>query len=155
MADLSGGGSGPRLSRALSYISKAQDVGGFGENFVAGLSALVLFFFTAIMGIGESIVNLFVAPTDATANGVVAMIQANLEAPARFLQAAWNIAATTLGMDPWMTLGPFIVMVAALAVVGFLWILYRFYDRMDWDAPGWDVPWIHNDTGADLEDEVE
>lgn len=145
-----------RLDKATTYISTARDIGGFGENFIAGLSGLVLFFFTALMGIGEAVVNLFVAPTDATTAGIVQMIYATLRAPASFLQSAWNNAATSLGMDPWMSLGPFIVMVAALAVVGFTLIIYKFLDRMDWDAfGGWEVPWLEADEGGDIEDEIE
>jgi hypothetical protein len=144
----------PRLDRALSYISEARSIGGFGENFIAGLSGLVLFVFTAIMGVGEAVANLFIQPTDATAGGISAMIRANLEGPARFIQSMWNTAAVQMGLDPWNTLGPFIVIVGAIAVVGFLFVIYEFYDYMDWDAPGWDVPWLQADEGRDLDDEV-
>ncbi|MFB6134880.1 MAG: hypothetical protein ABEJ55_07820 [Halanaeroarchaeum sp.] len=143
-----------RLDNALTYIDEARSIGGFGENFIAGLSALVLFLFTGIMGIGEAIVNLFVQPTDATAGGIAAMIRANLEGPASYIQSAWNTAATSMGLDPWNTLGPFIVVVAALVVIMFLFIIYEFYDYMDWDAPGWDVPWLQADEGGDMDDEV-
>ena len=145
----------PRLSKALSYIGEARSIGGFGDNFVAGLSGLVLFFFTAIMGIGEAVVNFFVAPTDATAGGISALIRANLEGPARFIQSLWNTAAVQIGLDPWNTLGPFIVVIGAIAVVGFMLVIYEFMDYMDWDAlGGWEVPWMDADEGGDLDDEV-
>ena len=143
-----------RLDQALTYIGEARSIGGFGENFIAGLSALVLFLFTAIMGIGESVANLFIEPTDATAGGISAFITANLEGPASFIQSMWNTAAVQMGLDPWNTLGPFIVIVGAIAVVAFLFVLYEFYDYMDWDAPGWEVPWLTADQGGDMEDEV-
>lgn len=148
--------SGPRLDRALTYISTARGIGGFGENFIAGLSALVLFFFTALTGIGEAVVNLFIAPTDATTRGIVALIEANLVAPARFLQDAWNTAAVQLGLSPWNTLGPFIVLVATLVVLAFLGMIAWYLDKSDSDfLGGLEVPWLSRDQGSDLEDEVQ
>jgi len=144
-----------RLRDSLQYINKSQEIGGFGQNFVAGLSGLVLFVFTALTGIGEAVANLFIAPTDATSAGIVALIGATLEAPARFLQSAWNTAAVQLGLSPWNTLGPFVVIVAVMVVLGALLLISWYLDRTDRDfLGGMDVPWLDRDTGGDLEDEV-
>jgi hypothetical protein len=143
-----------RLDSSLEYISKARKIGGFGDNFVAGLSGLVVFVFTALTGIGESVANLFIAPTDATTGGIVALIGATLEAPARFLQSAWNTAAVQLGMGPWRTLGPFIVLVAVIVVLMVLGLVAWYLDQFDMDAlGGWEVPWLDRDTGGDVDDE--
>lgn len=144
--------SGPRLDKALSYISTARGIGGFGENFIAGLSGLVLFFFTALMGIGESVVNLFVAPTDATAGVTVVLIEAGFGAPAKFLQDAWNMAAVALGMDPWLSLGPFLIMVAIIPFLGTLTAILYWMDWVDVDTlSGLEFPWIGRDE-TDLAD---
>jgi hypothetical protein len=143
-----------RLDKSLEYINTARSIGGFGQNFVAGLSGLVLFVFTALTGIGEAVANFFIAPTDAFTEGIVALIAANLEAPARFLQDAWNTAAVTLGMDPWQTLGPFIAFLAVLVVILVLGTIAWYVDFAGVDAlGGWEVPWIDRDTGGDVDDE--
>lgn len=143
-----------RLSKSIKYITKAQDIGTFGDNFVAGLSGLVLFVFTAMVGIGEAVANLFIAPTDATTQGIVDMIAATLSGPARFMQSAWNTAAVQLGMDPWNQLGPFIAFVAIIVIVLVLLVAAWYLDYQDIDAfGGWEVPWLERDTGNDLEDE--
>jgi len=143
-----------RLDQSMKYISTARGIGGFGENFIAGLSGLTLMVFTAFTGIGEAVANFFIKPTDATTSGVVAMIGATLEAPARFMQDAWNTAAVALGMDPWQSLGPFIVLVAIIVVVLVLSVVAWYLDRTDMDAfGGWEVPWMDRDTGGDVDDE--
>ena len=143
-----------RLSQSIKYIDKARSIGTFGENFVAGLSGLVLFVFTALVGIGEAVANLFIAPTDATTRGIVDMIEATLSGPARFMQSAWNTAAVALGMDPWLELGPFIALVGIIVVVSVLLVAAWYLDRQDLDAfGGWEVAWLKRDTGGDLADE--
>jgi len=143
-----------RLDKSLEYINTARGIGGFGQNFVAGLSGLVLFFFTALTGIGEAVANFFIAPTDALTGGIVALIAANLEAPARFLQSAWNTAAATLGMDPWLSLGPFVAFLAVLVVLLVLATVAWYLDWSDSDTlGGWEVPWVNRDTSGPVDDE--
>ncbi|QHS17787.1 hypothetical protein GWK26_11875 [haloarchaeon 3A1-DGR] len=145
---------GPRLESAMSYINKAGEIGGFGANFTQGASAVVLGFFTMILGIGEAFASLITNPVDAFASTSVLLIEAIFGGPARFLQSSWNAAATSLGLSPWTSLGPFIIVVAALSVVITLWVIIWFLDAQDVDTPtGLDLPFINLDTGGDLEDE--
>ena len=145
---------GPRLERAITYINRSEGIGGFGENFIAGLSALVLGFFTMIIGIGEAFAALIIDPVDAFASVTALSIDALFGGPARFLQSTWNSAAANLGLSPWTSLGPFIVVVAAIVVVITLLIIIWFLDAIDADTPtGLDLPFIGLDTGGDMDDE--
>lgn len=138
----------------MSYINKADELGGFGESFVAGLGGLVMAFFAILIGIGEAFAGLIIRPVDAFALVTALLIDAGFGAPARFLQDAWNTAAVALGMDPWLQLGPFLAMVAMLSFVGTLLIFLWFLDAIDADTPtGINYPVIGLDTGGDLDDE--
>ena len=145
----------PRLDRALTYISKADSLGGFGESFIAGAGGLVLAFFTIIIGLGEAFANLVTSPVDSFAEVTSDLIIGTFGAPARFMQDVWNTAAVALGMDPWLSLGPFITVVGAAAVVLTLMVFAWYVDSIDADTlTGIDFPFISRDSGGDLEDEV-
>lgn len=151
---MSSSGSGPRLDQARSYISAANDYGGFGPSFVNGAGGLVMAMFTIVIGLGESFANLITSPTDAFADLSVLTLRALFGGPARFTQSAWNSAAVALGQDPWMDLGPFVVFVAMLAVVMTLGLAVWALDASDFDTPtGLDLPFIGLDDGGDLDDE--
>jgi hypothetical protein len=143
-----------RLDRSLEYIETAQEYGGFGENFVAGLSGLVLAGFSMIVGLGEAVAALFVGLTDATRISAVALIYAVFRAPARFLQDAWNTAAIQLGLSPWNTLGPFVVILAGGTVIGTVGLFSWYLDRRDSDflGTGINVPWVGNDADDNEEE---
>lgn len=145
---------GPRLSRALTYINKSAELGGFAESFIAGAGGLVLAAFTIVIGIGEAFAGLVTNPVDAFSEVTALLIRAGFGAPARFIQSMWNTAAIALGMDPWLSLGPFVAMVGALAVVGTLFIFAWYVDAIDADTlTGIDYPIINRDQGGDLDDE--
>jgi hypothetical protein len=137
-----------RLDRSLQYINKAQEIGGFGQNFIAGISGLVLAFFTMITGIGESVAALLVGLTDATRISAVALVYAIFRAPARFLQDAWNTAAVQLGVGPWKQLGPFVAILAAATALAVLYMFAWYLDQRDSDfvGTGLDVPWLGNEA---------
>lgn len=143
-----------RFGQALTYINKAQGIGGFGENFIAGMSGLVLSAFAIAIGLGQSFANLIQEPVDAFAWVSALSVRAIFGGPAEFLQSMWNTAAVSLGMDPWMQLGPFIVFVgSSAAVLGILPILW-FLDREDSDTlTGLDLPFLDLDRGGDESDE--
>ncbi|NHN59819.1 MULTISPECIES: hypothetical protein [Halorussus] len=145
---------GPRLTKAMTYISTSRQYGGFAESFVYGAGGLVMALFTIIIGIGEAFAGLIIRPTDAFSSVTALLIDAGFGAPARFLQSAWNTAAVALGMDPWLQLGPFLATVAMVAFVATLWVLIQFLDAIDADTPtGINLPFINLDTGGDMEDE--
>ena len=145
---------GPRLDRALTYINKSSQLGGFGESFVSGAGGLVLAFFTIVIGIGEAFANLVTSPVDTFAAVTSDLIDATFGAPARFMQDVWNTAAVALGMDPWMSLGPFITVVAAGTVVATIAVFAWYVDSIDADTlTGLNFPFIERDTGGDLDDE--
>jgi hypothetical protein len=143
-----------RLDRSLEYINTAREIGGFGQNFVAGISGLVLAAFTMITGIGEAIAALFVGLTDATRLSAVALVYAIFRAPARFLQDSWNTAAIQLGLSPWNTLGPFVVVIAGGTVIATVGLFSWYLDRRDSDflGTGLDVPWVGNDADDNEEE---
>lgn len=143
-----------RFGQALKYINRSQEIGGFGENFIAGMSGLVLSAFAILIGLGQSLANLIQEPTDAFAWVSALSVRAIFGGPAMFLQSMWNTAAVSLGMDPWMQLGPFVVFVgSSAAVLGLMPILW-FLDRQDSDTlSGINLPFIELDTGGDLDDE--
>lgn len=144
----------PRLSQARSYISYADDLGGFAKAFVAGAGGLVTAFFAIVIGLGEAFANLIISPVDTFASVTSLSIDAIFGAPARFLQSSWNTAAVAIGMDPWLQLGPFVAMVGMLSAVGTIGIAVWALDASDFDTPtGLDLPLINLDTGGDLEDE--
>ncbi|WP_311170643.1 hypothetical protein [Halobellus ordinarius] len=145
----------PRLDRALTYINRADSLGGFGESFIAGAGGLVLAFFAIIIGIGEAFANLLTSPVDTFSTVTSDLLLATFSAPARFMQDAWNTAAIQLGLDPWNTLGPFVAVIAAGTVVLTLMVFAWYVDSIDSDTlTGIDFPFINRDTGGDLEDEV-
>ncbi|WP_435145916.1 hypothetical protein [Halobaculum sp. P14] len=146
--------NGPRLDQAKSYISLANSYGGFAESFVNGAGGLVVAFFTIAIGIGEAFANLIINPVDAFAFVTGQSIRAIFGGPARFLQSAWNTAAASLGMDPWTSLGPFVVVVAVLAAMIALGIVVWGLDAANFDTPtGMDLPFINLDEGGDQDDE--
>jgi hypothetical protein len=145
---------GPRLTKAVSYIDKANAYGGFAESFVYGLGGLVMAAFTIVIGIGEAFAGLIIQPVDTFASVTSLLSDAGFGAPARYLQDAWNTAAVALGMDPWISLGPFVAMVAMFSLVATIWIFIWFLDEIDADTPtGINLPVIGLDTGGDLDDE--
>lgn len=151
---MSSSSSGPRLQKAMTYISKSKQYGGFAESFTAGAGGLVMAFFAILIGIGEAFAGLIIRPVDTFSSVTALLIDAGFGSPARFLQSSWNTAATALGMDPWLQLGPFVAMIAMLAFVGTLWILIRFLDAIDADVPtGINYPGIDLDTGGTQDDE--
>lgn len=151
---MSSSDSGPRLDRALTYVDKANSLGGFAESFVAGAGGLVVAAFTIIIGIGEAFASLITTPTTAFADVTGLLIRAGFGAPAGFLQDAWNTAAVALGMDPWMSLGPFVIVVAVLAVLAAIFPLAWYLDAVDADTlTGIDLPVVNLDQGGDMEDE--
>ena len=145
---------GPRLTKAMTYIDKSAVLGGFGESFVAGAGGLVLAFFTMIIGIGEAFASLIIRPVDAFSSVTALLIRAGFGAPARYIQASWNTAAVALGMDPWLNLGPFLIIAASGALVGGLAIPAWYLDLIDADTfTGMDLPVINLDEGGDTDDE--
>jgi len=151
---MSSSGSGPRLDRALTYIDKADRLGGFAESFVAGAGGLVMAAFTIAIGIGEAFATLITKPVTAFADVTDLLIRAGFGAPAEFLQDAWNTAAVALGMDPWMSLGPFVIAVAVLAVLAAIFPLAWYLDMVDADTlTGIDLPVVNLDQGGDMDDE--
>ena len=151
---MSSSGSGPRLSRAMSYINRSEELGGFGQSFVAGAGGLVMAFFAIIIGIGEALAGLIIRPTDAFSSVTALLIRAGFGAPARFIRASWNTAATALGMDPWLSLGPFVIIAASAAFVGGLSIPLWYLDVIDSDTfTGIDIPVVGLDEGGDQDDE--
>ncbi|WP_134671726.1 hypothetical protein [Halorussus marinus] len=151
---MSASDDGPRLAKAMTYIDKSESLGGFGQSFVNGAGGVVVAFFTIVIGIGEALAGLIIRPTDAFAVVTAESIQAIFGAPARFLQDAWNTAAIALGMDPWLSLGPFVIMAASGAFVGGLAIPLWYLDVIDGDTiTGIDLPVIGLDEGGDQDDE--
>jgi hypothetical protein len=145
----------PRLNRALTYINRADELGGFGESFIAGAGGLVLAAFSIIIGLGESIAGVFTTNFDTFGEVTSMLLMAAFGGPARFMRDAWNTAAVQLGLDPWNTLGPFVAIVAALTVIGVLGVFAWYVDSIDADTlTGIDLPFINRDTGGDFEDEV-
>lgn len=151
---MSGSDDGPRLSRAMTYINKADEYDNFGQTFLAGAGGLVLSIFTILIGIGEAFAALITSPVDAFSDVTALLIRAGFGAPAEFIRDMWNTAAVALGMDPWMQLGPFVAMVGAASVVGTLWIFAWYVDVIDADTlTGIDYPVINRDQGGDMDDE--
>jgi hypothetical protein len=138
----------------MTYINRADELGGFAESFVAGAGGLVMALFAILIGIGEAFAGLIIRPTDAFANVTALLIDAGFGAPARYLQDAWNTAAVALGQDPWLSLGPFVIMVASAAFVGGLAIPAWYLDLIDADTfTGVDLPVVNLDEGGDTDDE--
>lgn len=145
---------GPRLAKAMTYINKSENMGGFADAFVNGAGGLVLAFFTMIIGIGEAFANLITEPVDAFSWVTAELIKAGFGAPAVYIQESWNTAAIALGMDPWLQLGPFVIIAASAAFVGGLAIPAWYLDLIDADTfTGLDFPVIGLDTGGDMDDE--
>lgn len=143
-----------RLDQARTYISAADEMGGFAESFVAGAGGLVMAFFAIIIGLGEAFANLVISPVDSFAFVTSASIEAIFGGPAGFIQSAWNAAAVSLGMDPWMNLGPFIIFVASVAFITGIAPILWYLDVIDADTiTGLNLPVIELDTGGDLDDE--
>jgi len=143
-----------RLDDALTYIDEAESQGGFGEVFVSGAGGLVLAFFSIIIGIGEALAAFVTGNVDAITESSIALTYGFLRAPGRALQDVWNIAATMLGLDPWKTLGPFVIMVFAAVVLGTVGMLSWYLDRRDSDfiGTGTNVPLIGNDADDNEEE---
>lgn len=133
-----------RLDDALTYINEAESQGGFGEVFVNGLGGLVLAFFAIFIGIGEAIAGFLTGNVDALTESSIALTFGFLRAPGRALQDVWNTAATTVGLEPWNTLGPFVIIVFASSVLGTIGLFVWFLDRRDSDflGTGTNVPVI-------------
>lgn len=145
---------GPRLAKAMTYINKSESLGGFGASFVNGAGGLVVAFFTIIIGIGEAFAGMIIRPADAFSEVTALLIRAGFGAPAGYLQDAWNTAAIALGMDPWLQLGPFVIIVASGAFVGGIAIPVWYLDMIDADTfTGIDIPVVGLEDGGDLEDE--
>ena len=145
---------GPRLTKAMTYINSAERMGGFGASFVNAAGGLVMAFFAIIIGIGEAFAGLIISPVDAFANVTALLINAGFGAPAKFVQSAWNTAAIGLGMDPWLQLGPFVIIVASAAFVGGLAIPAWYLDMINADTfTGMDLPLVNLDEGGDTDDE--
>jgi len=145
----------PRLDKAMTYINRSDSLGGFGESFVAGAGGLVLAFFSILIGIGEAFANLVTSPVDSFSQVTSDLIVATFGAPARFMQEVWNTAAIAIGLDPWMSLGPFITVVGAGSVVATIGVFAWYVDSIDADTlTGIDFPFIDRDTGGDFDDEV-
>lgn len=143
-----------RLDNALTYINKANSLGGFGQSFIAGAGGVVLAFFSIIIGIGEAFANLITSPVDSFAVVTSDLIVATFGAPARFMQDVWNTAAVAIGMDPWISLGPFITVVGAGSVVLTVMVFAWYADSINADfITGIDVPVINRDQGGDQDDE--
>jgi hypothetical protein len=143
-----------RLDDALTYINEAESQGGFGSVFVSGLGGLVLAFFSILIGIGEALAAFVTGNVDALRDSTIALTFGFLRAPGRALQSVWNTAATAVGLEPWNTLGPFIVMVFAAAVLGTIGMFSWFLDRRDSDflGSGTNVPVIGNDADDNEEE---
>lgn len=143
-----------RLDGALTYINQADKLGGFGPSFVAGLGGLVLAFFSILIGIGESLAALLTGNIDALRDSSIALTYGFLRAPGRALQDVWNVAATSLGLSPWNTLGPFVIMVFAASVLGTIGMLAWFLDRRDSDflGTGINAPVVGNDADDNEEE---
>ena len=138
----------------MTYISTSRSYGGFADAFVAGAGGLVLAFFTMVIGIGEAFANLIIEPVDAFSNVTALLIQAGFGAPAKYIQASWNTAAIALGMDPWLQLGPFVIIAASGALIGGFAIPAWYLDLIDADTfTGMDLPVINLDEGGDQDDE--
>lgn len=138
----------------MTYVNRAESLGGFADAFVAGAGGLVLAFFTMIIGVGEAFANLIIQPVDAFSWVTAQLIKAGFGAPARYIQASWNTAAIALGMDPWLQLGPFVIIAASGALVGGLAIPAWYLDVIDADTfTGINYPLIGLDTGGDMDDE--
>jgi hypothetical protein len=57
-------------------------------------------------------------------------------------------------MDPWLSLGPFVIMAASAAFVGGLAIPAWYLDLIDADTfTGMDLPVLNLDEGGDTDDE--
>jgi hypothetical protein len=153
---VSASGDGPRLSSALTYINRADELGGFGQVFVAAIGGTVLAFFSIIIGIGESLAGFVTSLVDAQAESAVALIFGFFRAPGRALQDVWNVAATSLGLSPWNTLGPFVIVVFAGSVLTVVGLVTWYLDRRDSDfvGTGTDLPIIGNDEDGDPSDET-
>ncbi|WP_238392202.1 hypothetical protein [Halorussus amylolyticus] len=140
----------------MTYIDKSESLGGFGQAFVNGAGGLVVAFFTIVIGIGEAFAGLIISPTDAFASVTADSIEAMFGAPAGFIQDAWNTAAVALGMDPWLQLGPFVIMVASGAFVGGIAIPIYYLDLTDADTiTGINLPFVGLEDGGDLDNEEE
>jgi hypothetical protein len=143
-----------RLDDALTYIDEAETQGGFGEVFVNGLGGLVLAFFSIIIGIGEALAGFVTGNVDALTESSIALTFGFLRAPGRALQDVWNAAATSVGFEPWNTLGPFVIMVFAASVLGTIGMLSWYLDRRDSDflGTGTNVPVVGNDADDNEEE---
>jgi len=143
-----------RLDDALTYIDEAESQGGFGEVFINGLGGLVLAFFSIIIGIGEALAGLVTGNVDALTESSIALTFGFLRAPGRALQDVWNVAATSLGFEPWNTLGPFVIMVFAASVLGTIGMVSWYLDRRDSDfiGTGTNVPVVGNDADDNEEE---
>ena len=138
----------------MSYISTSRQYGGFAESFIAGAGGLVMAFFAIVIGIGEAFAGLIIRPVDAFSSVTALLINAGFGAPARFLRASWNAAAVAVGMDPWLQLGPFVIMAASAAFIGGLAIPAWYLDLINADTlTGMDFPVINLDEGGDQDDE--
>jgi hypothetical protein len=153
---VSSSGSDTRLSSGLTYINAADRLGGFGQAFVSGLGGLVLAIFSIVIGIGESLGAFVTTLVDAQAGSAAALIYGFFRAPGRALQDVWNIAATSLGLDPWNTLGPFVIVIFVGVVILAVSIVTWYLDRRDSDfvGTGTNVPIIGNDEDGDPSDET-
>jgi len=143
-----------RLDDALTYINEAESQGGFGSVFVSGLGGLVLAGFSIVIGIGEALAAFVTGNVDALTESSIALTFGFLRAPGRALQDVWNTAATAVGLEPWNTLGPFVIIVFASSVLGTIGLFSWYLDRRDSDflGTGTNVPIVGNDADDNEEE---
>ncbi|ELZ84932.1 hypothetical protein C454_02850 [Haloferax gibbonsii ATCC 33959] len=151
----SGGSSGPRLDGARSYIDFADRFDNFGQAFIATVSGIAVFAGSAVIALGESVVNLPVTLLDAFGIGGEAWVFALTRDPAEFVSASFQSAGDSLLTGPFAELGPFLPWIAAIVAIGVVMILTWYLDRRDSDVPGLgvDLPVIGNDEDGDSTDE--
>lgn len=147
--------SGPRLSGARSYIGFADRFDNFGQAFIATVSGIFIFPGSAVIALGEAVVNLPVMLLDAFGIGGQAWIFAMTRDPAGFVSASFQSAAASMQSGPFAELGPFLPWLAAVVAIGVVFIITWYLDRRDSDVPalGLDLPVIGNDEDGDFTDE--
>lgn len=139
---------GSRLESGLDWIETSKQLGSFGKTVVTALGGLVAFMFGAVIAIGDAGVGVIVGLLDAFGLGGQDMIGAFLSSPAQFLSDSWASAGDAVQTGAWAEIGPFLPWIAAIVVIGFLWMITSYLDRQDSDVPGLgiDLPFIGNDS---------
>lgn len=136
------------LEAGLTWIDKSKQLGSLAATITTALGGLVAFIFGGAIAIGDAGVNLITDLIGAFSTGGADMIGAFLSSPASFLQASWDSASASLQTGGWAALGPFLPWIAAISVIGFIWMITSYLDRQDSDVPGLglDLPFIGNES---------